>query len=40
MVAVERDRSGARIGSDIETLSGPDYTLSSEAIRRYAYTPV
>jgi hydantoinase/carbamoylase family amidase len=40
MVAVERNRSGERIGRDIETLSGPDYTLSSEAIRRYAYTPV
>jgi hydantoinase/carbamoylase family amidase len=40
MVAVERDRSGERIGRDIETLSGDDYTLSDEAIRRYAYTPV
>jgi len=40
MVAVERNRSGERIGRDIATLSGPDYTLSSEAIRRYAYTPV
>src|SRR3954468_9921099 len=29
-----------RIGNDIETLSGSDYTLSSEAIRRYAYTDV
>jgi allantoate deiminase len=40
MVATERDRSTERIARDIETLSGPDYTLSSEAIRRYAYTPV
>ena len=40
MVAIERSRSTERIASDIETLSGPDYTLSSEAIRRYAYTPV
>jgi hydantoinase/carbamoylase family amidase len=29
-----------RIARDLETLSGPDFTLSSEAIRRYAYTPV
>src|SRR5439155_26040219 len=40
MVAIERSRSTERIANDIETLSGPDYTLSSEAIRRYAYTPV
>jgi hydantoinase/carbamoylase family amidase len=37
-VAVDRERSAARIERDIETLAGPDYTLSSEAIRRYAYT--
>jgi allantoate deiminase len=40
MVAIERSRSTERIANDIEALSGPDYTLSSEAIRRYAYTPV
>jgi allantoate deiminase len=40
MVAIERRRSSERIANDIETLSGPDYTLSSEAIRRYAYTQV
>ena len=40
MVTIERSRSAERIAHDIETLSGPDYTLSSEAIRRYAYTPV
>src|SRR3954453_19183151 len=40
MVAVERARSTERIARDLETLSGPAYTLSSEAIRRYAYTPV
>ena len=34
----ERSRSAERIERDIETLAGPDYTLSSEAIRRYAYT--
>lgn len=40
MVPVERNRSAERIEQDIETLAGPGYTLSSEAIRRYAYTPV
>src|SRR4029453_13009593 len=29
-----------RIERDIETLAGSDYTLSDEAIRRYAYTDV
>ena len=38
MAAVERSRSADRIARDIETLAGPDYTLSDEAIRRYAYT--
>jgi hydantoinase/carbamoylase family amidase len=37
---VDRERSAARIEQDIETLAGPAYTLSDEAIRRYAYTPV
>lgn len=37
---VDRSRSAERIERDIETLAGPDYTLSREAIRRYAYTPV
>jgi len=36
---MDRARSTERIAQDIETLSGPDYTLSDEAIRRYAYTP-
>lgn len=36
---VDRQRSTDRIEHDIETLAGPDYTRSSEAIRRYAYTP-
>src|SRR5947208_8643229 len=40
MATVERSRSAERMGRDIETLAGPDYTLSSEAIRRYAYTSV
>ncbi len=37
---VDRLRSAARIGRDIETLAGPEFTLSHEAIRRYAYTQV
>ncbi len=37
---MDRDESAQRIERDIETLAGPDYTLSDEAIRRYAYTPV
>jgi hydantoinase/carbamoylase family amidase len=37
---VDRQRSEERIERDIETLAGTDYTLSSEAIRRYAYTDV
>jgi hydantoinase/carbamoylase family amidase len=37
---LDRERSAARIERDIETLAGPGYTLSDEAIRRYAYTPV
>ena len=39
MATVDRERSTARIARDIETLSGPSYTTSAEAIRRYAYTP-
>jgi hydantoinase/carbamoylase family amidase len=37
---MDRERSAGRIERDIETLAGPDYTLSDEAIRRYAYTDV
>src|SRR5438132_11656086 len=40
MATVERSRSAERIERDIEALAGPDYTLSREAIRRYAYTDV
>lgn len=40
MATIERSRSAERIERDIETLAGPDYTLSDEAIRRYAYTQV
>lgn len=37
---IDRARSAERIRNDVETLAGPDYTLSPEAIRRYAYTDV
>jgi allantoate deiminase len=37
---MDREQSAERIERDIETLAGPDYTLSSDAIRRYAYTQV
>jgi allantoate deiminase len=40
MAVIDRELSAARIERDIETLAGPAYTLSQEAIRRYAYTPV
>jgi len=36
---IDRLQSAARIERDIETLAGPEFTLSDEAIRRYAYTP-
>jgi hydantoinase/carbamoylase family amidase len=39
VVEIDRERSAARIEQEIETLSGPSFTTSSEAIRRYAYTP-
>jgi hydantoinase/carbamoylase family amidase len=39
-VAIDRAQSAERIERDIETLAGPGYTLSNEAIRRYAYTDV
>lgn len=38
--SIDRQRSAERIGRDVETLTGPRYTLSDEAIRRYAYTDV
>jgi len=37
---MDRQGSTDRIDRDIETLAGPEYTLSDEAIRRYAYTDV
>lgn len=39
-VVIDRAASAQRIDRDIETLSGPDYTLSDTAICRYAYTDV
>ena len=39
-VTIDRDRSYERIENDIETLGGPDFTETDEAIRRYAYTDV
>jgi allantoate deiminase len=39
-VAIDRAQSAERIERDIETLAGARYTLSTEAIRRYAYTDV
>jgi allantoate deiminase len=38
-VTIDRARSAERIDTDVETLAGPGYTRSEEAIRRYAYTP-
>ena len=37
---IDRRRSAERIRADVETLAGPQFTLSTEAIRRYAYTDV
>jgi hydantoinase/carbamoylase family amidase len=37
---IDRRRSTERIRRDVETLAGPNFTLSPEAIRRYAYTDV
>jgi allantoate deiminase len=39
-VAIDRAQSAERIERDIEALAGPRYTLTTEAIRRYAYTDV
>jgi len=38
VTATDRGRSAERIEQDIESLAGPEYTVSAEAIRRYAYT--
>jgi len=39
MPTIDRASSTERTERDIETLAGPEYTRSEEAIRRYAYTP-
>jgi hydantoinase/carbamoylase family amidase len=39
-VVADVGRSAERIRRDVETLAGPDYTLSGESICRYAYTDV
>jgi hydantoinase/carbamoylase family amidase len=38
-VAIDRERSARRIDHDVQTLAGPEFTSSDEAIRRYAYQP-
>lgn len=38
-LVIDRERSAARIDRDVQTLAGPSYTRSREAIRRYAYRP-
>ena len=38
-ITIDLAMSAARIEHDIETLSGPAYTSSDDAIRRYAYIP-
>jgi hydantoinase/carbamoylase family amidase len=35
---IDREKSAARIERDIETLAGPEFTSSRQAICRYAYT--
>jgi allantoate deiminase len=39
-LSIDRGRSAERINREVQALAGPQYTLSSEAIRRYAYTDV
>jgi allantoate deiminase len=38
VAAIDRLQSAARIARDIETLAGSEFTLSTEAVCRYAYT--
>ena len=38
-ISIDLERSTARIENDIETLAGPNFTESDEAIRRHAYIP-
>lgn len=39
-LSIDRAKSAQRIERDIENLAGPDYTMVSDSIRRYAYTAV
>ena len=39
-VAIDHERTASRIAADVDALAGPEYTLASDAICRYAYTPV
>jgi len=39
LVEIDLEASARRIEHDVETLAGPGFTRSDEAIRRYAYTP-
>jgi allantoate deiminase len=39
-MSIDLARSAERIENDIETLGGPNFTETDEAIRRYAYTDV
>lgn len=39
-LSIDRQRSAERINGEVQSLAGPQYTLSAEAIRRYAYTDV
>lgn len=38
MTAIDREKSIARVKADVDELTGASYTLTPEAIRRYAYT--
>jgi hydantoinase/carbamoylase family amidase len=39
-VAIDHERTASRIAADVDALAGPEYTLASDAICRYAYTAV
>ena len=40
MASIDRKQSTARVDADVTELTGSDYTLVPDAIRRYAYTDV
>ena len=39
-VSIDHELTASRIAADVDALAGPEYTLASDAICRYAYTPV